>query len=221
MILRDYQRNCSDAVMRELQNVTSTLVVMPTGCHAAGQGIMLHDGSIKLVEEIQVGDKLMGPDSQPRTVLNLARGNGDMCRIVPVKGTPFVVNLDHILTLIKTNEGGSRSDGEIIDVKVSEWLHWPRSRKHLYKLVRTGCDFPQTQHPDWSKFHPDPYLIGVLLGDGSFRTHLTLTTPEPELVSEVNEKLAPFSLKLGSSSNCGKAECYLIQPITKYSRDAD
>lgn len=74
-----------------------------TGCHAKGTEIMMADGSIKLVEDIQQGEQLMGDDSQPRNVLKLIRGHSDMYRIVPSKGDPYVVNGDHILCLKATN----------------------------------------------------------------------------------------------------------------------
>ena len=45
-----------------------------TGCHAAGTSILLYSGRVKSVEDIVVGDRLMGPDSKPRTVSSLHRG---------------------------------------------------------------------------------------------------------------------------------------------------
>ena len=74
-----------------------------TGCHAPGTKIMMLDGSVKNVEDIVVGDRLMGDDSQPRNVLQLFRGHADMWRVVPTKGEPFVVNGDHVLSLKMTN----------------------------------------------------------------------------------------------------------------------
>jgi P4 family phage/plasmid primase-like protien len=74
-----------------------------TGCHAIDQGIMMSDGSIKKVQDIKLGDKLMGDDSKPRNVLRLIRGNDTMCEIIPYKGDSFKVNLDHILSLMATD----------------------------------------------------------------------------------------------------------------------
>uniref|UniRef100_A0A6C0B6C3 DOD-type homing endonuclease domain-containing protein n=1 Tax=viral metagenome TaxID=1070528 RepID=A0A6C0B6C3_9ZZZZ len=71
-------------------------------CHAKGTPIMLSDGSTKLVEDIQVGDFLMGDDSKPRTVLSLARGRDKMYDIIPVKGEKYTVNQEHILCLRAT-----------------------------------------------------------------------------------------------------------------------
>ena len=68
-------------------------------CHAKGTPIMLSDGSMKNVEDIQVGDFLMGDDSKPRTVLSLARGRDKMYDIIPMKGEKYTVNQEHILCL--------------------------------------------------------------------------------------------------------------------------
>lgn len=43
-------------------------------CHGLGTKILMADGSIKNVEDVQVGDQLMGDDSTPRNVLSLAQG---------------------------------------------------------------------------------------------------------------------------------------------------
>ena len=66
---------------------------------------MMHDGTIKLVQDILVGDKLMGDDSTPRNVLSLARGRETMYKVIPTKGDSYTVNESHILSLkcIKTN----------------------------------------------------------------------------------------------------------------------
>ena len=68
-------------------------------CHSKGSPIMLSSGEIKLVEDIQVGDLLMGDDSTPRKVLSLATGRDKMYEVIPVKGDKYTVNSEHILCL--------------------------------------------------------------------------------------------------------------------------
>jgi len=68
-------------------------------CHKIDTPIMMHNGSIKMVQDIQVGDFLMGDDSKPRTVLSLARGVDKMYEVCPVKGDKYTVNQEHILCL--------------------------------------------------------------------------------------------------------------------------
>lgn len=73
------------------------------GCHALDTPIMMFDGSIKKVQDIIVGEQLMGDDSMARNVLELFKGHADMYEIIPAKGDKFVVNGDHILSLKMTN----------------------------------------------------------------------------------------------------------------------
>jgi len=47
-------------------------------CFGLGTEIYMYDGSTKKVEDIIVGDQLMGIDSTPRTVLSLANGREQM-----------------------------------------------------------------------------------------------------------------------------------------------
>ena len=74
-----------------------------SGCHKIDTPIMMNDGSVKMVQDIGVGDELMGDDSSPRKVLQLYRGRDTMYEIIPTKGDPFVVNKGHVLSLKATN----------------------------------------------------------------------------------------------------------------------
>lgn len=72
-------------------------------CHKIDTDILMFNGTIKKVQDIQVGEFLMGDDSTPRKVLSLARGQDLMYDIIPVKGEKYTVNQEHILCL-KTSE---------------------------------------------------------------------------------------------------------------------
>lgn len=89
------------------------LIIHGGGCHAIDTPIRMFDGSIKMVQNVNVGDQLMGDDDTPRTVQELFRGNDDMFSIIPKKGSPFEVNKDHVLSLRFTGLTSieKRSDG--------------------------------------------------------------------------------------------------------------
>ena len=61
--------------------------------------IIMYDGIVKNVQDVQVGDLLMGDNSEPRKVLSLARGKDKMYDVIPVKGDKYTVNQEHILCL--------------------------------------------------------------------------------------------------------------------------
>lgn len=85
--LRDYQQKASNAAIShyKLKNGRNYLMVLPTGCHAKGTKILMYDGSMKNVEDIKVGDCLVGDDGKKRTVLELHRGIDKLYEIKPIR----------------------------------------------------------------------------------------------------------------------------------------
>ena len=68
-------------------------------CLALNTPLIMYDGSTKLVQDVKVGDLLMGDDSSARTVLNLGRGRDTMYKITNQKNESYTVNSEHILSL--------------------------------------------------------------------------------------------------------------------------
>jgi P4 family phage/plasmid primase-like protien len=73
------------------------------GCHAIDTPIMMSDGTTKNVQDIIVGDKLMGDDSTERNVIELKHGFSSMVKFYGKGFESFIVNTDHILCLIHKN----------------------------------------------------------------------------------------------------------------------
>ena len=63
----------------------------------------MFDGTIKCVQNVVVGDVLMGDDSTPRTVLSLGRGKDNMYKITHDNEDFYTVNSEHILCLKYSN----------------------------------------------------------------------------------------------------------------------
>ena len=179
MILRPRQATLVERAHAALEAHGNTLAVAPTGCHAPGTPILMHDGSIKAVERITVGERLMGPDGTPRHVLELHQGRDEMFEIRPLKGKPFVVNAGHILTLVRTND--VRGVDEIIDIALTDYLAAPSAFRHLHKLLRVAVDFPERPEP----LPLDAHFLGVLLGAGTLKDGISVTTPDVEIAEEV------------------------------------
>lgn len=190
--LRPYQRASIDALYDYWARPDSGngLIVLPTGCHAAGTKILMHDGTTKPVERVAANDNLMGPDSKPRRVLRTISGREQMYRVTPVKGESFVVNENHILSLKTTNEGKkaerypgcAQRGGDVENISVKEYLTKAKYWKHLRKLWRTGVDFDVPANDNL----PVPaYIVGALLGDGSLTRSAGITNMDPEVLNEV------------------------------------
>ena len=65
-------------------------------CFAKNTPIMLDNGNIKMVQDININDKLMGDDSNPRNILSLGHGKEKMYKIEQIKGDSYIVNESHI-----------------------------------------------------------------------------------------------------------------------------
>jgi len=127
-------------------------------CLGIGTPVLMFDGAIKPVEDIQDGDLLMGPDSRPRRVLSTTRGTGPLYEIVPLRGESWVCNDAHILTLVHS------LTGEVQDIEVGEYLKLSKTERHYLK------QFAPEQGVDFLSAEPlllDPYFLGVWFGDGT------------------------------------------------------
>lgn len=158
-------------------------------CLGINTPVLMYDGSIKLVQDIVVGDQLMGDDSTPRTVLTTTVGNGQLYKIIPTKGSEWVCNDAHILTLAKYQYNSENKKGEytIIDIPINDVLTSPHiSSKHTnhnfrnIKLIRTGVDFSH------KPIEINPWLYGIWLGDGKSDNPYIYTTDQ-DIISKINE----------------------------------
>lgn len=191
----DYQIKALKAVEKHGRGI----IQVATGggkCLGRDTPILMFDGTIKLVQDITVGDRLMGPDSTPRHVLSTCSGVDPLYRITPKKGDSYVVNDAHILSLKKTGYGRQRySKGEIVNINVLDYLAKTNTFKHTHKGWRTGVNFPIDE-----KLTVDPYFVGLLLGDGSINSTVSLTTADVEIVTEIEKQAAIWDLKVTSYS---------------------
>ena len=119
--LRDYQINIINIYLNHVSNGSNGAILeVPCGrgkCLGKDTPILMYNGSIKLVQDVLLGDILMGDDFTGREVLSLARGREQMYKVMENDSTRFyIVNESHILSLknIKTNH--------VIDIEVKDYL---------------------------------------------------------------------------------------------------
>ena len=127
--LRDYQLKIIDVYLKHVCNATKAegtegggaILEVPCGkgkCLARGTLVVLYNRKLCPVEDIVVGDVLLGDDGGPRKVLSLARGRELMARICEVgTGRSYTVNRSHILSL------RHRKTGHIEDMPLEDYLH--------------------------------------------------------------------------------------------------
>ena len=122
-----YLASCLDGKPKD----SIILILTGSGCHSIDTPIMMYDGTIKKVQDVQINDKLMGDDNSPRIVQELFRGRDQMVKIKPIKGDSFIVNINHILSL------KNKKDNTILDIKIKDLIKYNKSdlnNLYLYKL---------------------------------------------------------------------------------------
>jgi superfamily II DNA or RNA helicase len=172
------------------ENDSGVLSVMPGfgKCLAYDTKILMYDGLIKKVQDIKVGDKLMGDDSKPRNVLSLARGQEEMFEIKPRNGESYSVNKSHILSL---RHGG---DNTIIDISVEDYLKKSPFFKSSFKTYKVPIDFRHKNVPI------DPYLIGFWLGGGNSCSPV-ITNQDAAVLNYLTNKLPEYNNYLHPTQN--------------------
>lgn len=195
--LRDYQREAVDAGVDFFlgKSRTNALIVASTGCHAKGTMIPLATGGMKKVEDIQVGDRLIGDDGTNRTVLSLVRGTEELYKVIPVKGLPFVVNRNHILAIYKTREKNDpcldKYKERYEEVSVYNWIESNSRYKHCRKLYKPKI----VNFEKECNIRIDPYFMGVYIGDGgSAHGSVGITTQREEVKQYVYTIAEKFNL---------------------------
>jgi len=178
---RDYQHECIYTALKRKRGVIESA----TGCHEKGTKILLNSGEFKNVEDIVVGDILMGVDEK-RTVLKIISGNEKMFKIIPKKGNSFVVNENHILHLKFTNGRYKKKlKKDFINISVSDYLKQNNQFKHETKLVFNNKELVfDNDYKNSTKL--SPYFVGLYLGDGHVH-RCGITTMDNEIIGIINE----------------------------------
>jgi Type III restriction enzyme, res subunit/Hom_end-associated Hint len=158
----------------EVGNGVLSLDVGLGKCLGRDTPILMHDGTIKMVQDIVRGELLMGDDSGPRCVLSTCTGQEMMYRVVPVKGEPYVVNESHILSL-KKSTNKKHQNGQVVDICVRDYLKMPPGPRADLKGWRAPVIFSSREVP------LDPYMLGYWLGDGSSRGAVISSQESPVL----------------------------------------
>lgn len=182
-------------------------------CFALNTPILMIDGTNKYVQDVQIGDIIMGDDSTPRNVLSLGRGYDNMYYISYVQGGGYTVNSEHILCLMKDN------DDTIYEMTVKEYLELPN--KDEYYGYRTSVNFSKNENAkttyefgliiyDFKKI-PENYLItdtesrynilaGIIDAYGAYSLSVggyIINIPVDKMNSFINNKIIYLARSLG------------------------
>jgi hypothetical protein len=119
------------------QGGSKIVIIGKPGCFTKGTLVMMYDGTLKNVEDIKVGDVVMGDDCTPRNVQELCFGKENMYRIRHHNddGEPYIVNETHKLVFKK--------NGELVEMEVKNYINQSDEWKSDCCIYRQIVSFPE------------------------------------------------------------------------------
>lgn len=193
------------------------LVTAGNGCWAPGTLVRMYDGSLKKVEEVKIGDELLGPDSLPRKVLALASGNEEMYEITPKWGKPYTVNATHILSIYRwrkarAGEIEGKAPGEAVikyeEIMLRDWLNLGKEAQRISYQWKPPEGVSFLGEMGEAELPIDPYILGLWLGDGHSNT-LALTTMDEEICTYWCNHFSKYNMRVENQEG-NKASTYFV-----------
>lgn len=160
--------------------------------------IPMADGSYKLLRDIVDGDRIIGRNGKPVTVLKAHEIHYPerAYNITFKNGETICAGGEHLWTIRKQSNKVSVMDTDTIAERMAKY------RQPLYIPTVGQVDFESS--PD---LPVDPYILGAYLGNGH-KHSCRITTMDDELVEIIGEKYTIEPCKTGQNS--GKATTYTI-----------
>lgn len=195
--LYPYQEQFARRIIRSViendgEEITALFSRQSGKCLARGTKVLMYDGSLKNVEDIKIGDKVMTPDSSYATVTNLGNGYEEMYEVQPYQGkyeSTYTVNKSHILALYDTKTG------QYLNMEVSKYLKLSESRKKQLCGYRARIEFKYQETDE------DPYEYGYRIAstEGLYDP-MDLRLDKQYLI---NDEIARQDLLAGILDACG------------------
>lgn len=174
-------------------------------CLGYNTPVMMFNGKIKMVQDIDIGELIMGDDNTPRNVLSVTKGKEKMYKIIQNNGDDYVVNESHILSLKIGHIGNSGSTkklnecriinnnrykyGDIIDISVKDYNKLSTKCKNYLRGFKVPIEFKKQE------VSLDPYLLGLWLGDGG-SDGFRITNQDSKILKYLSNKLTEYKCHL-------------------------
>lgn len=127
--------------MQEPGMFLHTVLMGPPGCGKClgfNTPVLMADKTTKMVQDIKVGDQLLGDDNTPRNILSTCKGQEQMYTINQSLGNNYIVNESHILSLKLLHEdkiigGRCYKNGQTIDISIKDYIKLGKNTKEYLK----------------------------------------------------------------------------------------
>ena len=154
------------------------IVVEEFGCHIKGTKVMMSDGTSKCVEDVRVGDLLMGDDGTFREVKYTHGGTDMLYKITLSNGDTQIVNSKHLI-YYKRYDWNSK--------KYKDFLQTPEQVMAYKSLDKGNYILKSDKIVFETKNVPiDPYWLGLWLGDGD-KSRMCVANEDIEVLNYLEE----------------------------------
>ena len=181
-------------------------------CFAPDTKVIMSDYSRKRIEDIKVGDFVMGIDGTPQEVIKTNSGNDNLCLVKQLKGEDYIVTSNHKLYLEHRPRVGNQKDKIELLTPLDYFQLSDYNKRTTYGLKSAGLQFNQSLED------LDPYFLGAWLGDGD-KTKISIIineTADPEIREYVlkyyNNNLGQdhhITIKQDTKCKLGLTQCNL------------
>lgn len=170
LITEDTGKKTFKGFMSEFHKVTfkqSPSSGVGGACHGINTKIVMSDGTLKNIQDIKIGDFVLGIDGKAKKVNHLFNGKKQLFNVIPNKGLPFTATNDHLLYLQNRD---IKVKNDFFTLKVEDWNNLSDYKKINYVQHRNNKElkFENESNPTIN-----PYYLGLWLGDG-FRSSLKI-----------------------------------------------
>lgn len=191
----DMVRNLCSKSNMEARNF---LFTGPAGCGKASTmdtDILTPTGYVKM-RDIEVGDEVFTRTGDKAKVLGVyPQGVKPIYRITLSDKTFIDVSDEHLNVVYWYNEDKKRREDFVLTTK-------DLIKKFNSSRFKLRIDVPKVNW-EHSELPIDPYLVGLLLGDGSLSNRLQFSNSEPDLVKSCDALLRAYGSRLVSEQEYG------------------
>ncbi|HSK36285.1 MAG TPA: LAGLIDADG family homing endonuclease, partial [Actinomycetota bacterium] len=169
------------------------------------ESLVLTPGGFKRMGEIEVGDEVVNPTGEITVVTGVfPQGHRDVWRVVFSDGSTVECDDEHLWAV---NTSAAWYRGQTLKVKTTREIREDLLEKNgSSKWYIPGSIAVDLECGEERPL--DPYLLGLLLGDGTFRANLAISTADQEIVDAASAALPPGCFLKQTSS---RKYDYLIQ----------
>ena len=221
IVPRPYQIEAADSVFREFESGDSTLVIMATGLGKAqpvDEPILTPAGFVPM-GSLRVGSEVIGRGGTPCKVTGVyPQGWRDVYRVTFTDGSWTRCCGDHLWSVQTKSQKCRRSGFSTLKTKdlIGDLVDGSGATKWFVPMVEP-VNHPKVDLPI------DPYVLGVLIGDGCIRRQVHVSTTDEHILDQLKARLPGATIK--NLDRCDYAITYGVvgckgSPLRKQLKDA-